>query len=201
MMLNSRALSELLSRNSDARLCKRWLLMTPNGTLLAYSQPSDAKDLRKQAAMAAISWQQQYTALHENSLGGDDSTNEVPKSRELCTLTIESDTSNTIVRQVQPQLLLVLDGGVPPRRRTFEPRITAEGPGGEHYSLNELKAPTSGLQPSASTASFAASTKSTAAASILEMQRKKLDAMASAITAEFHQTGFQMPDESSNKFF
>ncbi|WPG98518.1 Hypothetical protein R9X50_00130900 [Acrodontium crateriforme] len=200
-MLNSRALSELLSRNSDARLCKRWLLMTPNGTLLAYSQPADPKDLRKQAAMAAISWQQQHTALHEHSFVADDNTNASSKIRELCTLTIESDTSNTIVRQVQPHLLLVLHGGVPPRKRTFEPRITAEGPGGEYYSLNEIKTPASGLQTSASTVSFAASTKSTAAASILEMQRKKLDAMASAITAEFHRTGFQMPDESSNKFF
>ena len=66
-MLNAKALSELLSKNRDERLCKRWFLITPNGTLLAYSKPTNIRDLRRQAAMAALSWQEQQQSSNTDS--------------------------------------------------------------------------------------------------------------------------------------
>ncbi|KAK4549426.1 hypothetical protein LTR36_006423 [Oleoguttula mirabilis] len=192
-MLNAKALSELLSKNSDQRLCKRWYLMTPNGTLLAYTQPTDMKDLRKQVAVAALSWQDHQQA----EIGGPNSdlASAASTQRQLYTLIIESETSNVLVRQIQPELLLVLEGGVPPRKRTFGPQTTAEGLDGE--LLHDRAA-----ADSASVSSLAGSTMSSApAGGVLGLHRKKLDAMAAAIASDFEQTGFKMPDESVNKFF
>ncbi|KXT07425.1 hypothetical protein AC578_471 [Pseudocercospora eumusae] len=109
-MLNAKALTELLSHNRDERLCRRWYLMTPNGTLLSYSVPTDINDLRKHAAMAAISWQK-YQRQHDD---------------DLRVLSIEADTSNIIMRRIQKQLLLVLEAGVPRRRPDFVQKVRAE---------------------------------------------------------------------------
>ncbi|KAK5124882.1 hypothetical protein LTR85_001072 [Meristemomyces frigidus] len=190
-MLNAKALSELLSKNSDQRLCKRWYLMTPNGTLLAYTQPTDMKDLRKQAAVAALSWQDHHPPDAAVPSGEPASG----AQRHLHTLIIESETCNVLMRIIQPELLLALEGGVPPRKRTFEPRTTAEGSDGE---------PLHGTQTadSASVSSRAESSVSSAPGGVvLALHRKKLDAMAAAIASDFEQTGFKMPDESVNKFF
>ncbi|KAK4976666.1 hypothetical protein LTR42_002709 [Elasticomyces elasticus] len=106
-MLNARALSELLTKNSDERLCKRWLLMTPNGTLLAHTQPIDTRDLRQQVAMIAMSWQEQEQVKSEVTGGAN---RQPGNSRELQTLVLESNQSNILVRRIQPRLLLVLEG-------------------------------------------------------------------------------------------
>jgi hypothetical protein len=193
-MLNAKALSELLTKNSDARLCKRWFLMTPNGTLLAYTKPTDIKDLRRQAARAALLWQEQ---LDIQRAGSEPDTNKVQMPALLQTLTIEMETGNTIVRKVQPQLLLVLEGGVPPRRSTFEPRTTPEGPGDAPYpAANTTQHNAPNLASSVSSA--AESTKSVVSQSVLGLQRKKLDALAAAIAQNFEQTGFRMPDQGKN---
>ncbi|KAK4895129.1 hypothetical protein LTR27_006735 [Elasticomyces elasticus] len=169
-MLNARALSELLTKNSDERLCKRWLLMTPNGTLLAHTQPIDTRDLRQQVAMIAMSWQEQEQVKPGEPSGANRQTG---NSRELQTLVLESIQSNILVRRIQPQLLLVLEGGVPPRKQSFEPRVFAED----------------------------GSSTSTAKSGVLELHSKKLDAMATAIATEFEQTGFKMPAEGGNQLF
>jgi hypothetical protein len=196
-MLNARALSELLSKNSDERLCKRWYLITPNGTLLAYSQPTDIKSLRRQVAIAAMSWQE-HSPTHATPDG--ETSNGVKPGSHLHTLIIESEASNVLMRQIQPKLLLVLEGGVPPRKRTFEPRVTAEGLDGEPLRSST----TSTVADSAlgtSVSSKAESSISTAGGAVLTAHRRKLDAMAAAISADFEQTGFRMPDESGNNFF
>ena len=195
-MLNAKALSDLLSKNSDERLCKRWWLMTPNGTLIAHTQLTDMKDLRRKVATAALTWQDRQQGAEGESNGHGDPT--VRSQRPLHTLIMETEASNLLVRRVQPDLLLALEGGVPPRKRTFEPRITAEGPEGESLNDGHQSDPAMGTSVSSKAGS---SISSTAGGSVLGLHRRKLDAMAAAITLDFEQTGFKMPDESVNKYF
>ena len=198
-MLNVKALAELLTRNRDERLCRRWCLITPNGTLLAYSQPTDIKDLRKQVAITALTWQEHTVQSNAPKADADQvGMNPVQASR-LRTLIIESETSNVLVRQLQPQLLLMLEGGIPPRKQTFEPRITAEGPDGE--PLHDAPPADSALGSFVSSQMDSSAGEGNPPTSVLGLHRMKLDAMASAITSDFEQTGFKMPDETANKFF
>ena len=200
-MLNSKALSELLSKNSDGRLCKRCFLMTPNGTLLAYTQSTDIKDLRKQAAIAAMSWQD-HSEDHTSAI---DPEADEPRSPRLAmtgllrTLTMENEKSNLIIRKVQPRLLLVLEGGIPPRKRAFEQKITPEGPGDAPYP--GLEDDTTQPLPGSSASSVAEGAKSNASRKTVALQRRKLDALASAIASEFEKTSFRMPDEEITKLF
>lgn len=194
-MLNAKALSELLSKNSDQRLCKRWYLMTPNGTLLAYTQPTDLRDLRKQVAVAALSWQDHQQSEAE---GSGEQASPANLQRQLHTLIIESEVSNVFIRTIQPELLLVLEGGVPPRKRTFEPRTIAEGPDGEPLHDRQTADSASGISVSSRAES---SVSSAPGGGVLELHRGKLDAMAAAIISDFKQTGFKMPDGSVNKLF
>ena len=198
-MLNARALTDVFTKNTDQKLCKRWFLMTTNGTLLAYSKPTNIRDLRRQAAKAGLSWQEHQEAAPGDVMTTEGEPTKVTMPSLLRTLTIESDTSNVIVRKIQPQLLLVLEGGVPPRRRTFEPRVTPEGPGDAPYPSLDGKHGDNTL--SSSVSSVAESTQSTAAQNVLQLQRKKLDALASAIAKSFEESGFKMPDDGSTKIF
>jgi hypothetical protein len=195
-MLNAAALSGLLSKNSDERLCKRWLLITPNGTLLANSSlaTSNARDLKKQVALAALSWQEHQKA---STLDDHESDQTRHVKDDLYTLVVESENNNLLIRKLQPQLLLVLEGGVPPRKPSFEPRITAENASGD--SINPIRGGDSSL--SASLSSKAESSISMASSGVLALHRKRLDLMASAIKAEFDETGFKMPTEGENNYF
>lgn len=194
-MLSAKAISDLLSHNRDERLCKRWCLITPNGTLLAYSQPTNINDLRKQAAIAAICWQQHESGDRYNGEYDD----EIPEDTEespLQVLTIESEDSNVIMRRIQEQLLLVLEGGVPPRRRVFERRITAESADGSRRWPHEGDGHTDVANPVK-----AEHDGSSVAANVLRLQRTKLDALAGVVLAEFEQTGFKMPDVGGTTVF
>lgn len=198
-MLNAKALSELLSHNRDDRLCKRWYLMTPNGTLLAHSQPTDINDLRKQAAIAAITWQEHQRHNSDGSLA-DSFHGEIREDGEpqqpLHVLTIESEASNVLIRQVQPQLLLALEGGVPPRRAGFGRRVTAESSDGsqqQHDGPHQQ-----GDDVSLRSNATGVNGRSTAAANVLKMHRSRLDALADAIISDLEQTGFKMPAEGSS---
>lgn len=197
-MLNSRALGELLSKNTDQRLCKRWTLMTPNGSILAYSRPTDVRDLRKQTAVVALSWQEHNGKEVPPGSPDDDEPPSPGITSSLRTLTMETDHANVIVRQIQPKILLVLEGGVPPRRRNFEHRVTAEGQGDAPYPAAE---DSTGSVPGSSASSVAESTRTTATAGLLRMQRRKMDALATAIARDFENTGSKMPDEGTTKFF
>ncbi|EME88042.1 uncharacterized protein MYCFIDRAFT_75876 [Pseudocercospora fijiensis CIRAD86] len=193
-MLNAKALTELLSHNRDERLCRRWYLMTANGTLLSYSVPTDINDLRKHAAMAAISWQE-----YQHRQDGDGLHAEIREDMEqspLHALTIESDTSNIIMRRVQGQLLLVLEGGVPPRRADFVKRTTAEAADGTRLRGSWDDGSTSTNNDGDNT-----NGGNKVAASVVKVQRQKLDHLAEAILAEFEQTGFQMPEDAGSTVF
>lgn len=197
-MLSTRAISDLLSHNRDERLCKRWYLITPNGTLLAYSQPTNINDLRKQAAIAAICWQQHDSNSSAGHYSGD-YEDEIPEDAErspLQVLTIESEDANVIMRRIQEQLLLVLEGGVPPRRNAFERRITAEAADGSQRWPREGDGHTDVTNPMK-----AEHDGGSVAANVLRLQRSKLDALAAAVTAEFEQTGFKMPDVGGTTVF
>lgn len=203
MMLNSKALTELLSKNSDQRLCKRWFIMTPNGTLLAYTKPTDIRDLRRQAAIAALAW------LEHSASGDPPSSPEDDKPRSpsiavtglLRTLTIENEKSNLIVRKIQPSLLLVLEGGVPPRKRAFEQKTTPEGPGDAPYPSLQDRALESAPGSSASSVAESTKTKASSSRKTLALQRGRLDSLASAIASDLEKTGFRMPDEETTKLF
>lgn len=117
----------------------------------------------------------------------------------LRTLTMENEKSNVLVRRIPPRLLLVLEGGIPPRKRAFEQKITPEGPEDSSYPRIENRAAES--VPGSSASSVAESTKTNASRKTLALQRRKLDALASAIASHFEKTGFKMPDEETTKLF
>lgn len=193
-MLNVKSISEFLTKNTDSRLCKRWYIITPNGTLLANSIPVEARGLRKQAALVVLTWQEHQPVEKKPSLTDEGGARgDAPKPR-LQTLTIESWTSNTIATLVQPQLLLVLEGGIPPRRKGFEPKTTPEFQGDTVYPNLE----TDDLGSSTSLASKASSA---AAIGVLKLHRKRANALAAAIAQQLEQTGFVIPDEGPAKLF
>lgn len=142
-------------------------------------------------------------------------------SKGLETLTIEFQHNNIIVRAIQPTLLLVLIGGVPPSRRSVF-KITPEAYGGSRYppgdgpesdvpstsepaggeSSAETSLPTgedngSGKKKAASIMSTMSQREKDMKIGALHIQRKKIDALTEFIRAEFDLKGFVMPDDSS----
>ncbi|KKY14160.1 hypothetical protein UCDDS831_g08375 [Diplodia seriata] len=221
IMLNVKRLSDLLAKNVDPKLYPRMFVMSPNGTLLAYSTPANIKELRDQAALISMAWKEHELNIHS---GADDADHDGPSAqpKPLETLTIEFDNNNLIVRAIQSKLLLVLVGGVPPaRKHTF--KITPETQGGLRYPI-EVSGLSGGrhddvIEPSQSprasgqgpdlvgspeapsTASIADSTMSQrekdTKLGALHIQRKKLDAMTRFIRQDFERKGFVMPDDVS----
>ncbi|KAF2676163.1 hypothetical protein K458DRAFT_424910 [Lentithecium fluviatile CBS 122367] len=132
-MLNAMKLSELLAKNIDPHLYPRIFIMSPNGTLMAYSTPVDIKELRDQAALISMAWKEQESTRKQHASqreGGSEEPSPPPPPLE--TLTIETQRNNIIVRALQRSLLLVLVGGVPPKRGNVF-RITVEGKGDARY--------------------------------------------------------------------
>ena len=80
-----------------------------NGTLLAYTQPTNIRELRRQAAMATLSWQENQGPPPSDSAtantAGESSKPAMPNL--LRTLTIESENANIIIRKIQPHLLVL----------------------------------------------------------------------------------------------
>jgi hypothetical protein len=187
-MLNVKALTELLSSNRDERLCKLWYIMTVNGTLLAHSQPVRINDLRRQAALAALSWQR-YDGSHAHNESEEEFDHYARPGVDqspLRTLVIESDSSNVIIRKIQPSLLLVLEGGVPPGRVRPVSRFTIESEDGTAKSVD---ADGQNLEISGTVGGA------------LQRQRSKLDALAAVIIGDFEHSGFRMPDDPSLTIF
>ncbi|QIX01924.1 hypothetical protein AMS68_007441 [Peltaster fructicola] len=195
-MINTKALTELFAQNIDEKLCKQWWLMTPNGTLLAQSGAGDAKLLRRQVAIVTLAWQEHDAS---NAVDEEGRVTFGKLQDRLRALTIEAETNNIIATRVQPQLLLVLEGGVPPRRSNFEPKTTSEGPDDEQYPVDDADSVPGSRDGGPS--SRASSVVSVASNMILRLQRRKLEAMANAIADDFEQTGFQMPIDGTTKIF
>ncbi|KAF2837469.1 hypothetical protein M501DRAFT_937626 [Patellaria atrata CBS 101060] len=212
-MLNSKKLTELLTENEHPQFYPRMFIMSPNGTLIAYRKQADVKMLRDQAALISLAWKEEDMKLkmeHSEATTEQEPTNEPV----LQTLTIESENNNILVRAIQPNLLLVVIGGVPPSRKVGF-KITPETVGGQRYPSPALpdnvstpspeRVPPQGGSPRGG---YSASTSSPKAASVmsdrekdmklglLHIQRKKLDAISDYIKNEFDKAHFVMPEES-----
>ncbi|KAF1831651.1 hypothetical protein BDW02DRAFT_591010 [Decorospora gaudefroyi] len=218
-MINITKMSHWLTQNVNEQLYPRLFLMSPNGTLLAYSKPVQTKELRDQAALISMAWKENCTGRQKYpSRGG--AAPEHSLKPALQTLTIETEDCNIIVRLLQPELLLVLIGRIPPtRKQTF--RISAEGQGDSRYPEIQipLSRPSSSsklLQGDAAADTFAPGagegiiTKNKAPSLVsnmsqrdkdirtgtLHVQRKKLDALADYVLKDFQDTGFVMPADA-----
>ncbi|KAH8722936.1 hypothetical protein GQ44DRAFT_621673 [Phaeosphaeriaceae sp. PMI808] len=222
-MINIAKVSEWLTRNANEKLYPRLFLMSPNGTLLAYSTPVDIKELRDQAALISIAWKEhcqgrQKPSVASNRKDSNRSDNAAAATASqslksaLKTLTIQSQYCNIIVRLLQPELLLVLVGNIPPKRsQAFQ--INAEGHGDLRYPLVD----TSLSRPGSSTSLLHGNSGIVHATSkgktpsllsnmsqrekdirlgVLHVQRKRLDALADYAMRDFESTGFVMPADS-----
>jgi len=190
--------------------------MTPNGSLMAYTLPANMKELRDQVALVSLTWKEHLKSKSSGNAQSDDqpdspieSDTRPVRQDAIETMTIEFDNRNIIVKHLQPKLLLVLEGGVPPGRRR-ELKVTVEAPGDARYPPAEEQH--NGVQNGACNAALSsssvgsrASTTASAASlrrvGLLAIQRKKTEIMAQAIRDELQKSGFQMPDDPSNKLF
>jgi hypothetical protein len=203
--------------------------MSPNGTLLAYSTPVDIKELRDQAALISIAWkehcqgrQKPTVSQRKEARGSDQSAMATGTSSlqpALRTLTIQSQACNILIRLLQPELLLVLVGNIPPKKnQSF--KINAEGDGDPRYPSADatLSRPGSssrlfqgdgvgdGLKPAGLELSGKGKTPSIMSNmsqrekdirhGVLHVQRKRLDALADYALRDFESTGFVMPADS-----
>lgn len=181
--------------------------MTPNATLLAYSIPTDVKDLKDMAALVSMMWKEREAALHGGSKRSESpasiASSEVSVG-SLETLTIESGSNNFLARAIQPQLLFVLVGGVPPGRQK-ELKVTSEVNGDLRYPSSE-PSEDSKSQPGSlsrgspsrrSTSNFStlSQREKDMKLGLLHIQRKKLDTMVRFIKGEFNAMGFVMPSD------
>lgn len=213
-MLNARALSDLLTSNRDGRLFKGWYLMTTNGTLIAYSHADSITDLRRQAALSAVTWQEESEPNHRSTTSNPTAKNPPPTSLPRCVI-IENEPGNTLIRYLFQNLLLVLEGGVPPRRAGFERRVTvlddhdaAADPTRllplQHASRDTTPDP--GSSPVSTGGSSTAggggssSGSSGVGARVLRMQRVKLEALAEEVLREIRAQKFEMPGLADAEF-
>ncbi|OCK80925.1 hypothetical protein K432DRAFT_404290 [Lepidopterella palustris CBS 459.81] len=230
-MLNAKKLSELLAKNVDPQLYPRMFVMSPNGTLLAYSTPVDIKELRDQAALISMAWKEHEAALRAKKVKGNakdlletNQSSSSPRDPLLETLTIEFEHNNIIVRAIQPKLLLILVGGVPPERKasfkitpeaygdprypSSEPSVISKSSGtvisseedspAEHRAIADSEiAKSIAHRPTSIAESHMSQREKDVKAGTLHIQRKKLDAMTDFIRNDFDSKGFVMPDDSS----
>ncbi|KAF2870080.1 hypothetical protein BDV95DRAFT_496856 [Massariosphaeria phaeospora] len=218
-MLHARNVSELLARNVDPQLYPRMFIMSPNGTLMAYSTPTDIKDLRDQAAVISMAWKDHHSsATPQSSPKKDAAAYAAAAAPAVETLTIEFQQNNVIVRAIQPNLLLVLVGSVPPATQGVF-KITAESKGDARYppvEVGEVEArvvePSRDGDEAVAAGDENAAPKQNAASSIhstvsqkekdvkigvLHIQRKKIDALTEYMRKDFNTKGFVMPDDGN----
>lgn len=214
-MINVTALNSLLTDNADGKIFRRWSyvsippldltrvltitsITTPGGSLLAYTTPTDIRELRDQTALVLATWREQSDAIFALA---EDTENEA--AAKLRTLTIEFDNRNILVRELQPKLLLVLEGGVPPGR-TRKLHITAESADGTRHSVdhgqNGDATPHIGSPTAQSEASTTFSSRKRRM-SILDIHRRKLDALAEVIQQDFGQAHFVMPTNLDDRLY
>jgi hypothetical protein len=204
--------------------------MSPNGTLLAYSTPVDIKELRDQAALISIAWKEHCQGRQKPPVPSQrkepvrsDSTPAASPSPSLQsalkTLTIQSRDCNILVRLLQPELLLVLVGNIPPKKnQSF--KINAEGYGDPRYPAidgspsrpgsssrllqgdaanDQSKFPGGEITSKAKTPSIMSNMsqrEKDIRHGVLHVQRKRLDALADYALRDFESTGFIMPADS-----
>jgi hypothetical protein len=197
--------------------------MSPNGTLFAYSTPVDIKELRDHAALISMAWKdydgERKRRMVTNTESDTSSVSSAASKAPIETLTVEFDTNNLIVRAVQPNLLLVLVGGVPPGRHTTF-KITPESQGDPRYPEERIVTPietshdhedilasadeatpkaNESIQQfgSSHSGSQMSQLEKDMKVGLLHIQRKKLDAMTKFLRDDFASKGFVMPDDLS----
>ncbi|TKX21064.1 hypothetical protein C1H76_6604 [Elsinoe australis] len=216
-MISVKALSKLLTNNVDGKLILRWFITTPNGSLLAYSTPVDMRELRDQVALISMTWKEQLD-LREDDIDEDDHDGADHFEPAIHTMTMEFENRNLLVRHIQSNMLLVLEGGVPPRR-SRPLQITTEGPDDSRYPF-EIES--DGAHPSVNGATTAkdkheerphgpgsptgfseASTTTSVRRRnhVLDIHRRKLDAMSGVLKAELRKSHFEMPADPEGRFF
>jgi hypothetical protein len=204
--------------------------MSPNGNLLAYSTPVNIKELRDQAALVSAAWKENCSGRHTQSAPDPRKDSAHPERESsaaaslanslkpaLETLTIEAEYCNILIRSLQPELLFVMVGEIPPNKKQAF-RITPEGKGDPRYPVSEESDPRPGSSARSpqSAALAASSTTLTADGSggkakapsimstmsqrerdvklgVLHVQRKRLDALTAYIKKDFEASGFVMP--------
>ncbi|TLD32681.1 hypothetical protein E2P81_ATG05657 [Venturia nashicola] len=200
-------------------------VMSPNATLLAYTGPSDIKELRDQAALISILWreaeqQNKQKIAKTTDLASSGGLN----PGQLETLTIESESSSIIVRAIQSRLLLVLVGSKPLKNNGSKYfKITPEAVGDARYPSADLTpSPRPSETRSSSSSSVAndsgsegpqrswdgqetlpesSESKNTIAVpdevrfGLLHIQRNKIDAATEHMRKDFKSKGFCMPED------
>lgn len=205
----------------DGGVADHHSVMSPNATLLAYTGPSNIKELRDQAALISILWrdaEQENKKKNPGSESSDHTSGATLKPGSLETLTIESEKSNIIVRALQPRLLLVLVGGRPPKRDDGYFKVTPEAVGDARYPPADYTSSPLEKTSSSSSADNTANEDSPQEQDgttnttrnemvtpldadlqlgLLHIQRKKIDAATEHMRADFRSKGFTMPHDLS----
>ena len=226
-MIDIIKVSEWLTKNVNEKLYPRLLyvfshpvpkvptnarsLMSPNGNLLAYSTPVNIKELRDQAALISAAWKEHCIGRQTQSTPDprkDSARDDAEAARQnglkpaLETLTIEAENCNILIRSLQPELLFVLIGELPPNKsQRF--KITAEGNGDPRYPALEdsdtrpstptaAQSTTGKLKPPSVLSSMSQREKDIKLG-VLHIQRKRLDALTDYIQRDFKDSGFIMP--------
>lgn len=184
--------------------------MSPNGNLLAYSTPVNIKELRDQAALISAVWKEQCFGRQTQSTPDprkDSARDEAEAAQQsglespLETLTIEAETCNILIRSLQPELLFVLIGELPPNKAQ-QLRITAEGHGDSRYPAlkgSDTSSTAAAAQDSSGTLrppsilSSMSQREKDVRLGVLHVQRKRLDALTDYIQRDFKDSGFVMP--------
>ncbi|KAF4549792.1 Hypothetical protein D9617_20g028480 [Elsinoe fawcettii] len=213
-MIRVKAFNRLLTDNADGKLVRRWFMTTPNGSLLAYTSPTDMRELRDQVALISMTWKEQLDLREDDAEEEDRPATDDPL---IHTMSMELENRNVLVRYLQPNLLLILEGGVPPRKPR-QVQVTTEGPHDQRYpphadgligsTATNGSATTNGKdsddKASGSPSGFseASTTMSVRRAkNVLDVHRRKLDAMTTIIRSELGKIRFDMPADPDGRHF
>lgn len=162
--------------------------MTPNGSLLAYSTPADIRSLRDQAAMVSMTFREQPTFTYPFVTTNSDSQPPSPTRQDSevkSTMIIQTESCNVIVQYLQPRMLLVLEGGLPPHHK---------GISGVFVDSTDSPSPETDTPAD----SKAVSKQQKTGRMTLAAHRSKIDLVAKAIRDELDKQGFKMPNDSAD---
>jgi hypothetical protein len=118
-------------------------IFTPAGTLLAYSQPADQKQLRTQASLAATVWSSYADSVSSTSTNDGDHSSSQYTQGELSTLTLEFTHGNLYIIELRPRLLLCLVGTTKPGGLLSPALVAQSNLPSTSSSIREGTAPTS----------------------------------------------------------
>ncbi|KAI9716753.1 MAG: hypothetical protein M1828_007560 [Chrysothrix sp. TS-e1954] len=182
-MINTKNLSELLTRNVHSEMYPRLFAMTPNGTVVAYSKPANIKQVRDQAAVVMMTLKDQ---LASNT---DETDQPDLLSGNFQALTIELDSHSIIARPLRTNLLLILVGHTSADlQRPFQVVL-------EHTGDPEHPARLNGHVQDDEDAGFPDGEQSEAKVkTALQAQRMKADALVDHINHELD--GLNMPEDA-----